>query len=75
MKVTSESILEAVLWENPMYGILEGAQETWAMAELGTRFTSESVDDGNSLPKVARACALLDPIYSLDKKGGADLKV
>ena len=47
-----------------MYGILEGAQETWAMAELGTRPTSESVDDGNSLPKVARACALLNPVFN-----------
>ncbi len=42
-----------------MSGILEGAQETWAMAELGTRSTIERVDVGHSLPKAARACALL----------------
>ena len=26
--------LRAVLWENPMYGILGGALETWPMVEL-----------------------------------------
>ena len=52
--------LEAVLGENPMYGILEGVLETWAMAELGPHFTSESVYVGNSPPKVACASALLD---------------
>jgi len=44
-----------------MYGILEGAQETWTMAGIGTRFTIERVMIGNYLPKVVRACALLDP--------------
>ena len=29
------------------------------MAELGTRFTIERVKIGHSLPKAARACALL----------------
>ena len=28
--------LRAVLWENPMYGILGGALETWPMVELCT---------------------------------------
>jgi len=31
------------------------------MAGIGTRFTIERVMIGNYLPKVARACALLDP--------------
>jgi hypothetical protein len=30
------------------------------MGELGTRSTIERVESGNSLPKVTRACALLD---------------
>jgi hypothetical protein len=47
-----------------MYGILEGAQETWTMAGIGTRFTIERVMIGNYLPKVVRACALLDPLQA-----------
>ena len=31
------------------------------MAGLGTRFAIERVKVGNYLPKVVRACALLDP--------------
>ncbi len=38
------------------------------MVELGPRSISESVDVGNSLPKVACACALLDPLISLLEK-------
>jgi hypothetical protein len=41
--------------ENLTYGILEGAQETWTMVELGTRRTTERVRVGNSPPKVKRA--------------------
>src|SRR5205823_891617 len=46
--------------ENSPYGILEGAQETWTMVGLGTRFTLERVRAGNSQSAVARAWALLD---------------
>ena len=41
--------------ENPTYGILERAQETWMMVELGTRCATERAQVGNSSPKVARA--------------------
>jgi len=37
-----------------------GLAETWAMAELGTRCTTERVHVGNSLPKGARAVFLPD---------------
>jgi len=68
-----EGILRRIIvWsrigEIPTYGILEGAQETWTMVELGTRSTSESVDVGNSSPKVACACALLGGIKNLSKR-------
>jgi hypothetical protein len=34
------------------------------MAGIGTRFTIERVMIGNYLPKVVRACALLDPLQA-----------
>jgi len=37
-----------------------GGQETWTVEKLGTSGTSEGVPIGNSPPKIARACALLD---------------
>ncbi len=43
-----------------MSGILERAQETGTKVGLGTRLIIERVRVGNSLPKVTRACALLD---------------
>jgi hypothetical protein len=50
-----------VLPLNPMEcGILERAQETWAMAGLGPRSAIERAEIGNSRPTVVRACALLD---------------
>jgi hypothetical protein len=33
------------------------------MAGLGTRFAIERAEIGNSRPKVARACVLLDPVW------------
>ena len=41
-------------------GIVGGYTETWAMVELGTRCTTERVQVGNSLPKVARVVFLPD---------------
>jgi len=37
-----------------------GLAETWSMAELGTRCTTERVHVGNSLPKGARTVFLPD---------------
>jgi len=47
-------------------GMRGGLAETWAMAELGTRCTTERVQVGNSLPKVARAVFLPDWQKQLD---------
>src|SRR5712691_4264883 len=47
-------------------GILERAQETWARDGLGTRSTIERVEIGNSRPKAARACVLLDLWLAMD---------
>jgi hypothetical protein len=46
--------------ENSPYGILEGAQETWTIAGLGTRLTLARASQPVTPSLVARACALLD---------------
>ena len=58
--------LEARTGDKLMYGILERAQETWTRVGLGPRFAIERVKIGNSRPKVARACALLDLLILFD---------
>jgi hypothetical protein len=48
--------LEAVLWENPMYGILEGALET-GLWRICTDTKLETVDTDDDGLKLLRQCS------------------
>jgi hypothetical protein len=48
--------LEAVLWENPMYGILEGVLET-GLWRIYTGTKLETADTGNESLRLLRQCS------------------
>ena len=59
---------EAVLWENPMYGILEGALET-GLWRICTDTKLETVDTDKDGLRLLRQCSTRRPVHSTGEAG------
>jgi hypothetical protein len=60
--------LEAVLWENPMYGILEGVLETGPW-RIYTDTKLETVDTDKDGLRLLRQCSTRRPVHSTGEAG------